>query len=59
MDAGNEIIGNIYALMDAKGQIIKTGLVSEKSIIQMETFPPGVYFLRINCVNQTFKMIKQ
>jgi outer membrane protein assembly factor BamB len=59
MDAGNEIIGNIYALMDAKGQIIKTGLVSEKSIIQMETFPPGVYFLRINGVNQTFKMIKQ
>jgi hypothetical protein len=45
--------------MDAKGQIIKTGLVSEKSIIQMETFPPGVYFLRIYGVNQTFKMIKQ
>jgi outer membrane protein assembly factor BamB len=59
VDAGNEIIGYEYALMDAKGQIIKTGLVSEKSIIQMETFPPGVYFLRINGLNQTFKMIKQ
>jgi hypothetical protein len=59
MDAGNEIIGYEYALMDTKGQIIKTGLVSEKSIIQMETFPPGVYFLRINGLNQTFNMIKQ
>jgi hypothetical protein len=46
-------------LIDIKGSEIKTGIVSKNTIIQLDGIPQGLYFLRIDGVNQTFKVIKQ
>jgi outer membrane protein assembly factor BamB len=58
LDVGSEIFGSAFKLIDIKGNEIKTGIVSKNSIIQLDGFPQGLYFLRIDGVNQTFKIIK-
>jgi hypothetical protein len=59
LDVGNEIFGSTFKLIDIKGGEIKTGIVSKNTIIQLDGIPQGLYFLRIDGVNQTFKVIKQ
>ncbi len=58
LDVGNEIFGSAFKLIDSKGSEIKSGIVSGNTIIQLDGFPQGLYFLRIDGVNQTFKIVK-
>ena len=58
LDVGNEIFGSAFKLIDIQGNEIKTGIVSKNTIIQLDRFPQGLYFLRIDGVNQSFKIIK-
>ncbi len=58
LDVGYEIFGSAFKLIDIKGSEIKTGIVSKNTIIQLDEFPQGLYFLKIDGVNQTFKIIK-
>jgi outer membrane protein assembly factor BamB len=58
LDVDDKIIGSAFRLIDINGRDIKTGIVSKNTIIQMDGFPHGLFFLRINGVNKTFKIIK-
>ena len=58
LDVDNIIFGSAFKLIDIKGSEIKTGIVSKNTIIQLDEFPQGLYFLRIDGVNQIFKIIK-
>ncbi len=58
LDVDNEIFGSAFKLIDIKGSEIKTGIVSKNTIIQLDGFPQGLYFLMIDEVNQPFKIIK-
>ena len=58
LDVGAEFFGRNYHLKDIEGSEIKTGIVSKNTIIQLDEFSQGLYFLRIDGVNQTFKIIK-
>jgi outer membrane protein assembly factor BamB len=58
LDVGNEISGSAFKLIDIQGNEIKVGIVSKNTIIQLDRFPKGLYFLRIDGINQSFKIIK-
>ena len=58
LDVDNIIFGSAFKLIDIKGSEIKTGIVSKNTIIQLDGFPQGLYFLMIDGVNQPFKIIK-
>jgi hypothetical protein len=58
LDVDKEIFGGAFKLIDVNGSEIKTGIVSKNTIIQLDGIPQGLYFLRIDGVNQTFKIIK-
>jgi outer membrane protein assembly factor BamB len=59
LDVDDKLFGSTFKLIDIKGSEIKTGVVSKNTIIQLDGFPQGLYFLRIDGVNQTFKIIKK
>ena len=59
LDVNDKFFGRTFKLIDIKGSEIKTGVVSKNTIIQLDGFPQGLYFLRIEGVNQTFKIIKK
>lgn len=59
LDVDDKLFGSTFKLIDIRGSEIKTGVVSKNTIIQLDGFPQGLYFLRIEGVNQTFKIIKK
>jgi hypothetical protein len=58
----HEMTNMIYRLFDAQGKLIKQNrIIENQTVIQMNDFPPAVYFLKINTENtelKTFKIIK-
>ena len=55
--------GHHYQLLDMGGKNIKSGSIEEEStLIDMGSYPPGIYFLRVSTDNEIighFKIIKR
>lgn len=56
----NQLLNERYTIIDQKGRVVCKGLFSqEQNAINFSGFANGVYFLKIESVTQTYKLIKQ
>jgi len=58
LKADNALFGKIYSFFDLNGKLLKRATLNENSAIDMSEFASGIYCIKIEGNNQTFKIVK-
>jgi hypothetical protein len=58
LKADDALFGKIYSLFDFNGKLLKRATLNENSAIDMSEFANGIYCIKMEGNNQTFKIVK-